>query len=171
LVCFIEGTSGTASWARRYPADGADAAATGEWAATAATAAAAARGEPAAVIGEGVLAALIRLALPADGRLDAAPRVVIETTGTAAGLAEALRRVERRGRVMLATRPLHAATALRTYHDLHRPGVSLLSVPWACCGARPAPGHLRAWALARLAAAESGRPARFALWHRLTVDG
>ena len=170
-VCFVEGASGTVSWARRYPVHDADAAAAGEWAATAQAVAAAVHREPVAVVGEGALAALIRLALTAGDHADALPRVVVETTGSAAGLTTALRLVRQGGRVMLAARPLWTVTPLRTYHDVHRPGISLVPVPWACDNARPAPGELPAWALAHLAPAQPGRPVRPAPWHRLVVGG
>jgi len=168
-VCFVEGTSGTVTWARRYPVHAADAVAAGEWAATAGAVAATAKHESATVVGEGALAALIRLVLP-SGHADAPAGVVVETTGSAACLAAALRLVRHGGRVVLAARPLWATTPLRSYHDVHRPGISLVTVPWACDNARP-PDELLTWALAHLAPAELRRPVRPAPWYRLVLSG
>jgi hypothetical protein len=126
VVCFIEGTSETVSWARSYPVHGADLVAAREWAVTAQAVAAAVHSEAAAIVGEGALAALVRMALlPNSIDPDTPPSVVVETTGTAAGITAALRLVHIGGRVVLAVRPLSTTTPLRTYHDVHRPGVRL----------------------------------------------
>ncbi|MFD3662987.1 hypothetical protein ACFWVF_20705 [Streptomyces sp. NPDC058659] len=193
-VYFVEGTAETETWGHGYPAQGADEAAARAWAATAqATAEAAARataqavsqaadqaaaqsGAAVAVVGEGALAVLVRMAmataLPAGGvRPDAPPDVVVETTGTAAGITRALRAVRAGGQVLLAARPLAPTTPVDTYRDVHVRDVHLASVPWAGEDARPAPEHLVSWALAHLGSARPDRPDRPAPpghWHRLT---
>jgi threonine dehydrogenase-like Zn-dependent dehydrogenase len=52
--------------------------------------------------------------------------VVVETTGTQAGIAEALRQVATGGTVVLAVRPLDPVTMVRTYADIHRRGIRLV---------------------------------------------
>lgn len=172
VVCFVEGTSETVSWGRRYPVRDADLAAAREWAVTAQAVAATIHSEAVATVGGGTLAALVRLALlPNSTDLDIPPSVVVDTTGTAAGITAALRLVRTGGSVVLAVRPLWTTTPLRTYHDIHRPGVRLIPVPWACDDAQSAPGNLLAWALAHLISVEPGRPAPPGPWHRLVIGG
>lgn len=132
LVWFADDPAAAETWAYGYPSPDADERAARAWAATA-QAAAEAAGEATGtlVVGEGTLARLVRLALPpAAPDPDARPAVVVETTGTAAGISDALAAVRPRGRVLLAARPLNATTPLRTYHALHLPSIRMLPVPW-----------------------------------------
>jgi hypothetical protein len=169
-ACFVEGTAESVSWGRCYPVHDADLAAAREWAVTAQAVAAAVPCEVAAIVGEGALAALVRLALPPNSiDPNTPPGVVVETTGTATGITAALRLVRPGGSIVLAVRPLSTTTPLRTYHDVHRPGVRLVPVPWASDGARSAPGNLLAWALAHLTSVEPGQPAPPGPWYRLAI--
>lgn len=170
MVCFIEGTSHNVSWGRCYPVENADLTAAHEWALTAQAVAAAIDGNTATVVGEGALAALIRLASSLNStHPNTPPGVVVEATGTAAGITAALRSVRTKGSVVLAVRPLSTTTLLRTYHDVHQPGVRLIPVPWARNDARSAPNNLVAWALEHLASIEPGQPMPTAPWHRLAI--
>ncbi|MFE1548233.1 hypothetical protein [Streptomyces sp. NPDC058718] len=178
-VYFVEGTTGTETWGYGYPVQGADEAAARSWAATAQVAvqAVAESGAAVDVVGEGALAALVRLALPLGAghrdalpggvHPDAPPDVVVETTGTDTGLTRALRAVRTGGQVILAARPQGPTTAVDTYRDVHLRDVRLTAVPWAGAEPRPAPEHFVSWALAHLGSAQPGRPAPPGHWHRL----
>ncbi|OKH98991.1 hypothetical protein A6A06_25660 [Streptomyces sp. CB02923] len=169
-VYFVEGTTEAATWGRGYSAPCADETAAHAWAATAHAAAQAAyeAGATAAVVGEGALAALIRRALPLRSALpDAPPDVVLETTGTGAGITRALRTVRTGGHVILAVRPLEPTTPVATCHDVHRREIRVTSVPWRGGHPRTAPAHLVSWALAHLVSAPPGQPTPPGLWHRL----
>lgn len=171
-VCFVENTSEIVSWGRCYPARDADVTAAREWVVTAQAVSTAIHRE-AVVVGEGALAALVRLALspnstdPGGTPFD----VAVETTGTPAGITAALQSVRPGGSVVLAARPLCTATPLRTYRDVHRPGVRLVPIAWACDDIRSARDDLLAWALENLIAIEFGRPAPPGSWYRLVVGG
>ncbi|WP_369363954.1 hypothetical protein AB5L52_12240 [Streptomyces sp. CG4] len=147
LAWFADDPAAAETWAYGYPAPGADERAARAWAATA-HAAAKSVGEAAVqVVGQGALARLIRLALPgpAPGS-DPQPEVVVETTGSAAGIRGALDAVAPGGRVLLAARPLSSTTPLPTYHAVHRPGIRVLPIPW-CDGVGDVPEHLMACSL------------------------
>jgi hypothetical protein len=173
-VYFVEATSGTRTWARGYPlsTDDPAQAAARDWVATAQAAVRAVEATAAAV-GDGALAALVRLALPAGGTLRGSPPdTVVETTGTAAGVSQALRTVRSGGHVVLAARPLEATTPLATYRDVHYRQVRLTAVSWGGDVGQPAPAeHLVSWTLAHLGAVEPGQPAPPGPWHRLTGGG
>ena len=169
-ACFLDGAPAGPCWGRCYPATGADLAAAREWTLTAQAAAALVHDRVAAVVGEGALAALVRLALPAGADPDAPAGAAVETTGRPAGVAAALRLVPAGGTVVLAARPLCPVTALKTYHDMHRPGVRLVPVRWAAGGGGPAADRLVGWALAHLAAGRPGGSAPPAPWHRLVTS-
>ncbi|MFF7636344.1 hypothetical protein ACFZB9_24830 [Kitasatospora sp. NPDC008050] len=102
---------------------------------------------------DGTLARLVRLALPgAEPAGHEAPTVVVETTGTGAGILDALAAARPGGCVLLAVRPLHRTTSLPSYHAIHRPELRVLPVPWADPTTK-APEQLIARALAQLAPA------------------
>lgn len=117
------------------------------WAATAHDIATVVGGAAAQVVGDGALARLVRLALPGPAP-GSGPRleVAVETTGTTAGIREALASVVPGGRVLLAARPLSSTTSFPTYHAVHLPGVHVLPVSWEGRGG-DVPDHLMAHAL------------------------
>lgn len=172
-VWFLDGTPEEYGWARGYPSPGADLAAARAWARTARAAAAHAGGEPVTVVGEGALAELVRRVTTAEP--DGASRVAVDTTGTTTGISAALRMLRPGGVVYLAARPLWPSPAIRTYHDVHRRGLTLRPVPWAGGQDRPdgaagtTPDALMEWALAHLETAEPGQPAPPARWYRMIV--
>ncbi|MFB6889482.1 hypothetical protein ACFCX4_09240 [Kitasatospora sp. NPDC056327] len=188
-LCFAEGTTAATTWGRVHPASGtvpgpgpgpgiADLTAARAWAATArdvATRAFTAAGPDGtvAVVGEGALAVLVRLAVPPD-RLAAEgpPAAVAETSGTPAGITAAVRAVRPGGTVLLAVRPLDPVTPLCGHHDLHRPAVRIVPVRWAGDSARPAPPEeLVTRALALLVPAPPDRTGTAGQWLRLTPAG
>lgn len=147
LVWFADDPAATETWAYGYPAPGTGDRAARDWAATAHAAATAVREEDVQVVGEGVLARLVRLALnDAVTGPDSRPDAVVETTGTTAGVSSALAAVRPGGRVLLAARPLSPTTPLPTYHGIHLPGIRMLPIPWHD-GVGNAPEHLVACAL------------------------
>ncbi|TMR21982.1 hypothetical protein ETD86_13220 [Nonomuraea turkmeniaca] len=184
--------SGSSAWGRGYPAaDDARSCAAAEWAATARAVVARAlepgggiarpagrerspratgKGMLAEVVGDGVLAVLIRNVLHrACGRLSGGgspvrhpavgpagpPDLIIETSGTAVAVSDALERVGALGTVVLAAPPVTSVMMVRTYADVHRRGLSVVGVPWT--GPEPDPPqehdalaaaaleHLRPW--------------------------
>ncbi|MEU9114351.1 hypothetical protein AB0D04_21825 [Streptomyces sp. NPDC048483] len=143
LVWFADDPSADETWAYGYPAPDADERAARAWAATAHAAVEAAGQADVQVVGEGVLARLVRLALPDHAGTGSTPQpgVVIETTGTTAGIRSALAALSPSGRVLLAARPLSTMTPLPTYHGIHLPGSRVLPIPW-CDGFGDLPEHL-----------------------------
>jgi hypothetical protein len=145
-VAFINGGSENRLWGRVYPAKpGAEQRAATEFAATALAAAAiavggSASGRQVAVFGDGMLAHLIRTSLPAEVLAAAAvfttPRAadhmydIVDTTGSASVLGDAVRTLPRLGRLVLAAPPCSAEITLATYGDIHVRGLSLVGVPW-----------------------------------------
>ncbi|WP_275460819.1 hypothetical protein [Streptomyces noursei] len=133
LVWFADDPAADETWAYGYPPPGADERAARAWAATAHAAAEAAGRADVRVVGGGMLARLIRLALPpwdAGGEPDPQPSAVVETTGTTAGVGSALTTVRPGGLVLLAARPLHTTTPIPTYHNIHLPGIRVLPLHW-----------------------------------------
>ncbi|MFF4948269.1 hypothetical protein ACWC2K_17750 [Streptomyces chattanoogensis] len=157
LVWFADDPAADETWGYGYPVPDAEERAAHAWAATAHTAAKAAGQEDIQVLGVGLLARLVRLALPDDTDPGSLPQpgAVIETTGTTAGIKSALATVRPGGLVLLAARPLHASTPLPTYQGIHLPGIRVLPVPW-CDGVNDAPAYLVAGFL-RSATPLSGR--------------
>ncbi|MER5985795.1 hypothetical protein [Streptomyces sp. NPDC001787] len=146
-VWFADDPEAAETWAYGYPPTGAGERAAHAWAATAHAAATAAGGAAVQVTGDGALARLVRLALPGPAPgTGHRPEVVVETTGTTAGIREALASVVPKGRVLLAARPLSTTTPLPTYHAVHLPGVRVLPIPWDD-RAGDIPDHLMAHAL------------------------
>ena len=82
---------------------------------------------PVEVLGDGPLAELLRHTLGSD---DASrrPSVVVDTTGDAAELERALRRVDDLGIVVLAGPPPSEPLALDLYGDLHVRGLTVVGV-------------------------------------------
>ncbi|MDI3423356.1 hypothetical protein [Streptomyces luteolus] len=146
LVWFADDPEAAETWAYGYPAEGAAARAARAWAATAHAAASALGGATAEVVGDGALARLVRLATSGPAQdTGPGPDVVVETTGTAAGIREALASVPPGGRVLLAARPLDTTTALATYDAVHLPGIHVVPVSWDD-GGEGVPGQLVAHA-------------------------
>ncbi|MFI6908721.1 hypothetical protein ACIBKY_46185 [Nonomuraea sp. NPDC050394] len=165
MVWYVEGTRGRFTWARGYEGADADRVAAVDWVGTA-LAAAAMAGRDAAVVGDGALASLVRLAAASTR---GGGEAVVETTGTGDGIASALAMAPDLGRVLLAARPAEPAVTLDTYHDLHRRGVRLTPVPWAGSPGVALPDGLVAWALDHLAQGSPAGTAPFAPWYRLSA--
>ncbi|MEV4380193.1 hypothetical protein [Streptosporangium sp. NPDC049644] len=151
-VVFADG--GDSPWGCGFPSTGdARVRAASEWVATACAAVGRAREggvRAAEVVGTGVLASLVRRALPeAGGRV---PDVIVDTTGSARAVADALSRVARLGTVVLAARPTASALMVRTYQDVHVRGLTVVGVPWATGATVPTGSCLErfSWALERL---------------------
>lgn len=83
---------------------------------------------PVEVTGEGATAETVRRLLGGRSAGEAPPRAVVETTGTAAGIAAALERVASGGRVVVAA-PVADVPAFDTYSELHVRGLELVVVP------------------------------------------
>ncbi|ANW17158.1 hypothetical protein I3J09_02440 [Streptomyces clavuligerus] len=145
LAWFADDPAAGESWAYGCPSPEAAARA---WAATADAAARVAGGACARVVGDGLLARLVRLALPPG----ASRSTVIETTGTNGGIGDALASVRPGGLVLLAARPLHPTTPLPTYHVIHLPGVRLLPLAWRDGTGEALPEPLLSYALRGLPA-------------------
>jgi hypothetical protein len=147
-TAFINGGSETLLWGRVYEA-GSEAGrqAAAEFAATALAAArvAAPQGSAVthrtAVLGDGMLACLIRTSLvaespsavPAAGPTAAIGTecVIIDTTGSVSVLSEVVKTLPRLGRLVLAAPPCSPEITLATYRDIHVRGLDLIGVPWA----------------------------------------
>ena len=56
---------------------------------------------------------------------------VVDTTGSASVLREAVRTLPRLGRLVLAAPPYSSEITLATYKDIHVRALSLVGVPWA----------------------------------------
>jgi threonine dehydrogenase-like Zn-dependent dehydrogenase len=139
---------------------------------------AAASGRPGAtaeVIGAGLVATMTRRLLGADA--DAAPRaapaVIADTTGDPEAIADAIRRIDDDGVLVLAGPPPAAPLALDPYPDLHRRSLTVVGVapprpdepgPPAPPAPAEAPGELVA-SLAEIAPGDE--PPAGALWVRV----
>ncbi|MFD5084188.1 hypothetical protein ACFWOG_16310 [Kitasatospora sp. NPDC058406] len=172
-VWFAEGTAADETWAVGYPGPDAETRAARAWAATAravADAARAAGGRSTVLVpGDGALAGLVRLALPdAVPAGPEVPAVVVETTGTGAGILQALAAVRPGGCVLLAARPLHLTANLPTYRAIHRPGVRVLPTRWADATADTT-DPLVSWALAHLTPDRPGQAVTPGAWYRLAA--
>lgn len=147
LVWFADDPEAAETWAYGYPPAGAGERAARAWAATAHDAATVVGRAAVQVVGDGALARLVRLALPGPASGSGPrPEVVVETTGTTAGIREALASVAPGGRVLLAARPLSTTTPLPTYYAVHLPGVHVLPISWDD-RVGDVPDHLMACAL------------------------
>ncbi|MFF8691011.1 hypothetical protein ACF08W_02280 [Streptomyces sp. NPDC015144] len=164
MVWFVDDSAAEETWAVGYPEPDAEKHAARAWAATATAvsdaARAAAEGATVRVLGDGVLARLVRLALDNMGRPsgEEPPAVVVETTGTERGILDALVAARPGGCVLLAVRPLHPATAVPTYWSVHHPGLRVRPVGWAR-SADDVPEPLAVGALAQLRRTGPGRTA------------
>lgn len=173
-VWFAEGTAADETWAVGFPAPDAEVRAARAWVATARVTAAAVRAAAAdrsavLVPGDGALAGLVRLTLPdAVPAGPEAPAVVVETTGTEAGILHALAAVRPGGCVLLAARPVHPTVRLPTYHAVHRPGVRVLPTRWADATV-DTPDPLVSWALAHLTPDRPGQSIAPGAWYRLVA--
>ena len=141
-VAFINGGSGNRLWGRAYSAEPSiEERAAAEFAATAlaavrvATDAGAATGRMVAVLGDGIMAELIRTSLPEhvlaapDACGDAA--VIVDTTGLAEELRRAVTVLPRLGQLVLAAPPNVRDIEMATYKNIHVPGLSIVGVPWS----------------------------------------
>lgn len=80
------------------------------------------------VVGDGILAALVRHILP--DRTLVGPTAIVETSGSPVAVRDALRRSDPLGTVLLAAPPTHSSVELPTYTDLHVRGAVVVGVPW-----------------------------------------
>ncbi|MES9509793.1 hypothetical protein ABWJ92_25800 [Streptomyces sp. NPDC000609] len=160
-VWFVDDSAAEETWAVGYPDPDAVRRAARAWAATTIAvsdaARAAAEGASVRVLGDGVLARLVRLALADEAQYSGreAPAVAVETTGTESGILDALAAARPGGCVLLGVRPLHFATALPTYRAVHHPGLRVRPVRWAQ-SADDVPEPLVVSALAQLARTSPG---------------
>ena len=135
-VAFVEGGFEPELWGRTYTCQPAvERLAMAEFLATAhASAAAAAGGRSVTVIGEGLLAQLIRGVSAGDP--PHGPDVIIDTTGSPALIRRAVCAAPRLGRLILAAPPRFAEIDLATYRDIHVRGLSIVGIAW-----RSGPAH------------------------------
>jgi hypothetical protein len=132
-MAFVNGGTEDSLWGLvRLAGNGADWRAAAEFVAMArATAAAAPDSGSVAVIGDGLLAYLLKRMLPvAAAEAQAEARIVIDTTGLPASIKKAVARLPRRGHLVLAAPPRDTEVDLATYRDLHVRGLTLAGVGW-----------------------------------------
>ena len=79
------------------------------------------------VVGDGALAARLRESLPAPSSTGA-PDAIVETTGDPAAIADALRRLDDLGTLVLAGPAPRGPVALDLYADLHVRGLTVVGV-------------------------------------------
>lgn len=137
-VAFVNGGTGT-MWGFVSPADDdADRLAASAFVAIAqASAATVPAGTPVTVMGDGLLAYLLRHLLPDALATGAEPSVIIDTTGSPPAIHEAVATLPRLGHLVLAAPPRDANSYLATYQDLH---VRALTVT----GPKPIPARIGA---------------------------
>jgi hypothetical protein len=100
--------------------------------------------DAAEVVGAGPLADALRARLAAPA---APPAAIVDTTGDAAAIADALARVDDLGTVVLAGPPPDGPVALDLYADVHVRGLTVAGVPPGADDGPPAgvePGRPRA---------------------------
>jgi hypothetical protein len=132
-MAFVNGGTEDSLWGLIRPAgNGADRRAAAEFVAMArATAAAAPDTGSVAVIGDGLLAYLLKRMLPVGAaEAQAEARIVIDTTGSSANMKKAVARLPRRGHLVLAAPPRDTEVDLATYRYLHVRGLTLTGVGW-----------------------------------------
>jgi len=182
-VAFINGGTEDRLWGRVYPDQpGVERRAVSEFVATALAAVAIAvgagpvAGRPVTVVGDGLLAQLIRASLPTDvlappgsAPLQAAGHAydIIDTTGSARVLGEAVRTLPRVGRLILAAPPGSADITFATYLDIHVRALSLIGVRWAGTPAGPTSAELAQTVLTGIRHARPGQPAPRSLLYAL----
>ncbi len=169
-VAFVNGGVETELWGRTYRVGpGADRSAAAEFIATAYVSIAAA--DPAgdrtiAVIGEGLLAHLVKGLLP--NRTITEPDIMIDTTGSPNRIRQAIATLPRLGHLVLAAPPRTADIDLATYRDLHVRALTVTGVAWV---AGPAIGVIADdavdAALQRLVCVAPGCPVQNAAWYAL----
>ena len=171
-VAFLDsGDEADVRWGRAYrPEPSLDEVAAREFAATAKAATDAGRGvspEAVQVVGGGILAALAQRILGPRGGAGA-PTVMLDTSGSAARIRDAVEHCDRLGTVLLAAPPVDAEVDVRTYADLHVRGLTIVGVPWVDEPTdEQAPPELVAWAQEQLAPLQPGAPVPSALWYRV----
>lgn len=178
-VVFVDGGSGNRLWGRAYSAEpGVEQRAAAEFAATAlaavrvATDAGAATDRMVAVLGDGMLADLIRTSLPEhvlaapDASGDVA--VIIDTTGLAEELRRAVTALPRLGLLVLVAPPDVRDIEMDTYKNIHVPGRSIVGVPWPYAPGAVDAAPLAEAVLAGIGQASVGRPAGRCALYALT---
>lgn len=166
-VAFIDSGESEELWGRVYPAvhDAAQRAAT-EFAMTAASAAEAVTSGccgQVSVMGNGLMAQLVGLALA--GYVGRGPRAVIDTSGSPSRISAAIADMDALGIMVLAAPPAAEHMDLRTYADLHSRGLTVAGVPWApSAPAVDIIADLASYALRALGQAQRGQ-APSAAWY------
>jgi len=132
-MAFVNGGTEDSLWGLIRPAgSAADRLAAAEFVAMArVTATAAPDTGSVAVIGDGLLAYLLKRMLPVGAaEAQAEARIVIDTTGSSANIKTAAARLPRHGHLVLAAPPRDTEIDLATYRDLHVRGLTLAGVGW-----------------------------------------
>jgi hypothetical protein len=85
-------------------------------------------GGPVEVRGRGLVAAFVRILLGVEDEAPGRPSVIVDTTGGAAAIADATRRLADLGALVLAA-PTEGSISLDLYPDVHLRGLTLAGVP------------------------------------------
>jgi hypothetical protein len=172
-VAYVHGGTEAHLWGRLYPwsADTAHSAAAEFIGTASACAAEASAGRTCRVVGEGLLAELIRSLLPQAP--DRAPDTIVDTTGIPERILSAVHDLPRLGRLVLAAPPFTRDVDLDTYADLHVRGLSVVGIAWRATTPRLGDEHPPVEdALANAVVAESMSPcARAPLYIVRLADG
>jgi hypothetical protein len=173
-VAFVNGGAEPELWGRTFILEaGVDRRAVAEFVDTAHACAAVAEGVGAkalAVIGEGLLAQLIRRVVRVD--VCAESDVVVDTTGLPSRILSAVRALPRLGCLVLAAPPRIGDMELGTYADVHVRGLSIVGVPWTSGSTRSAEARDCVDAvLASMASTSPDRPSRRAPLYMLHSRG
>ncbi len=167
-VAFVNGGAEAELWGRTYRAGpGVERTVAAEFVATAYASVAAAdpaSGRAVTVIGEGLLAHLIRDLLP--GGTFSEPDVVIDTTGSPDRIRQAVATLALLGHLVLAAPPRTADIDLATYRDLHLRALTVTGVGWVSVPPDAVVADVAVdAALARLVRAVPWRPAQDGAWY------
>jgi hypothetical protein len=124
------------------------------------------------VIGSGLVARTLQALLPPADDGGRAPAAIVDTTGDPEALADATRRLEDLGTLVLAGEPADRPHPLDLYPDVHVRGLRIVGIPPASLDSRPAEDRVPGPALAELereplAAVNAGEPLPSAAWYRL----
>jgi threonine dehydrogenase-like Zn-dependent dehydrogenase len=171
-IGFINGGGDSELWGRTYEAiPGVEELAAAEFIATAHACVSGLRnGKTVTVIGDGVLADLIRSALP--GGTSIGSDVVIDTTGSPDRIEHAVATLPKLGQLILAAPPGTAQIDLATYRDLHVRALTVTGVPWV---SNPHNGTVSSVAIQAainsLAHATPGHPPQQSAWYAVHNGG
>jgi hypothetical protein len=121
------------------------------------------------VVGDGILAALLRGMVAANVGSGSAPVAVIDAAGTQRSIALALSMVAPGGLVVLAAEPEQPCLDVRTYGDIHVRGVRVVGVPAADAPSGPVDDADVDWVLSRLVDTALGAPLVDGAWYRVSA--